>query len=316
MGIINCMVAKGLRNVFLLLLGVAMLASCSITDLADEVLNGQEERYEIVDKNSGTLTVYEKYAGQACRYEIESNGMGILAVEFLPDGHYLVTYDIDNYSNGYPYTVDLPVDGKKVSLPLSLCRGWITRTADNLYPDTGMYMYDNNDGSYHLMELNWSVRNGTLTVLDRDGMWRQYRATVSQKTPGDALTARLCHRWGLDQVLLKLYKDGKLVMSYQLTGWEMEQNCVSAVEFTRYNTFIRHDDREPAGAGKWNWTDRDNQQLYYSFIPPYYGSNYLTAYFAGNNFYMTEEVESLNDYDEDDSVLKAVCLYKMSVRGN
>lgn len=295
----------------LMLLAGTALTSCSV----DDILNGSEETYQILDKCSGTLDVYEKYAAQACRFEVEpNNDEKVSTIEFMPDGHYVVSY-IENKYQAPQQHLHIDVAGRTFAVPLSLARQQQTRSTYVAYTKTGTYTYEN--GAYKLVGLDWKVENGKLSLLDTyTGMERSYSVNPTEKMPANTLTARLCHRWELEEVLLKLYKENKLVFSYQLTGPEMDEECVSAVEFTPYSTFLRYEEADYAGTGTWHWTNLNEQLLYYAFNPPLWGENSLTAYFAGNHFYMTEELEAFDEEDDENSRLKAVCLYKMSVKGN
>lgn len=295
------------------------MASCSVDDLTDGILNGKEEHYQILNKCSGTLNVYEKYAAEVCRYEVNANQQAIESIEFMPDGQYVIS---KAYSNNNPYytpkkELHLDVAGQTVAIPISMGKETTTRYGDyiEILTETGTYTYEND--TYILKDHGFRVEDGVL-FLNEYG--ESVAVRKSEKLPTNTLTSRLCHRWKLEEVLLKLYKDGKLVFSYQLPKSEMEEECVSDIVFTQYGTFLRYDEKYRAGTGKWNWTNITEQELRYVFNPPLYGENNLTAYFAGNNFYMTEELEAFNEEDdeEDDegATLKAVCLYKMSVKGS
>lgn len=311
-GNMQCESVKRYRLWTVLSLLAIFLFSCTVDDLI-----GEKERYQILNKNSGTLVVHENYVDEACCYEVGENDLSIGTIEFLPDGNYVVKYFSEREDNyNYYRSIRLNVSGKTVDVPISLSKteNAETRAYENLstLAETGTYTYEN--GRYVLLDKNWWVENGVLH-LDYYGN-ESVTLTKSEKVEANAITSRLCHRWKLEQVLLKLYKDDKLCFSYQLPQSEMEEYCVSDVVFTQYGTFLRYDEAYRAGTGKWHWTNRTEQELYYKFDYPIIGENGLTVYFSGNHFYMTEEIEALNESDDDDEVLKAVCLYKMSVVGN
>ena len=177
-------------------------------------------------------------------------------------------------------------------------------------------------------DYDWVLEDdGTITVTE-DGVTQQYKATPVAKPAIDALTERLCHTWTVSRVLLKLYNEGKLVLTYHLTDEEVSQYCVDTFVFTQFKKFKRYAKGANNGNGDWDWKVESEQSLTYWFrylsdtnTAPVIGSNDLTVYFTDNHLYMTEECEALdeNDYENRDGEavrLKAVLLYQLDVKGN
>ena len=59
------------------------------------------------------------------------------------------------------------------------------------------------------MDYHWEMIDNSLKITDDDGTTHSYSATPVSPLNMDALTLRLCHKWTLARVLLKLYNDGQ-----------------------------------------------------------------------------------------------------------
>ena len=305
------------------------MQSCDIEDLTKSVTDGTPEEYVIVDKNKGTLQVDEPYKDYAAAFDIGENPYNVSKIEFTADGSYHITFapsDADDSRARSPETeedlaMDLLIDGHQVKV-----RSTMARSSWHDIPSTGTYTYAN--GRYVLMDYNWVMEGNTLLITDDDGITRSYTATPATPANIDALTNRLCHKWGLSRVLLKLYKGKKLLVTYHLTEEQVRKYCVDTFEFTSYGNFYRYKNGENNGNGVWNWVDQSEQNLFYRFTyfsfsnpTPVYGQNNLTVYFSYNRLYITEANEAFDENDRDEESgrkvqYKALCLYQLDVKGN
>ena len=309
----------------------------------DDILEGTTESYTIKNPNYGEISgIVENEEAIAC-YKIESNPFGIDMLEFTGDGTFHITY-----SSGTPLMaptraddlqdesgIDVAVDGRTVHVPL---RAGAKTRGDTKRTYTGTYTYKNGRYEWKLTSYQYFYIAGEEKVYIHDeqgGEDWSYRVTKVTPVTLDALTQRLCHKWKLNRVVLKLYnmnsKDeggkGKLVFTYHLSEKELLQYCVETFLFSRYGNFYRYlHDGSNNGNGIWNWKVQSEQALHYRFTElDYYGhqslvgENDLTVYFSNNYLYLTEESSGLNEYEEDDDgnmvALKAVLLYELEVKG-
>ena len=299
------------------------LQSCSLDSLAD----GTEENYEIKDKNAGTLVVDEEL-DWAAYYEIGDNPYDVEAIQFFPDGTCQFIYEDPDYgfndvkSSESTTGIEVDVNGSKVRVPL--------RVAGS--PDVGSVNEElmcksftrDSKGRFVITDYGWTVDGNTL-YEQKNGKTETYTAQKASEEKLSSLSARLCHTWELENVLVKFYKTGtdKLVFTYHLNKKELEKDCVKTLRFASSYQFFRHDSKgRIAGHGMWHWTDESNQKLFYKFqgweydeelggIVYYIGENYLTAYFASNHLYITEENQRLDTDDDEAGKLDARCLYQL-----
>lgn len=319
-------ISKFLNRSALVLMAATMLfPSCSVDDL----FKGEEEHVTITDKNSGELKVNEPYADQVCRYDAKGQ-QDIEAVEFFADGYCMVTYSsYFELPAGYyspKRTITVHADGKDFKLPSALGRAPKAPEARYDYwngngNEPRIYRYTYSNGVYTINEAGWRIENDVLYMHNEYGA-QEIALEKTDLLPQHALTSRLCHKWDLQKVLIKMYNGNKLLMSYQMPQSEMEETCVSDLVFSRAGTFLRHDGQVIDGTGYWKWDNRDNQQMSYEFRAPYIGSNSTMVYFSGNNLYMTEELTREeyddDDYEDDEEIYfdRVVLLYKCVVNGN
>lgn len=317
-----------LTRALLLVCAGLQLQSCDIEDLTKSVTEGTEEEYVILDKNKGTLQVNEPYKDYVATFDIEDNPYDVSQIEFTADGKFHVTFSEERYSARTrssdaeeESSMSILVDGHHVKV-----RSNAVRSSWHDIPSTGTYTYEN--GRYILMDYNWEMDGNALVITDDDGTTRRYTATPATPLNMDALTSRLCHTWTLSRVLLKLYKEDKLLATYHLSEEEVRDNCVDTFVFTSYGNFYRYKNNENNGNGVWNWIDKVEQNMHYRFTyfsfgnpVPLYGQNDLTVYFSDNRLYITEANEAFDEDDWDEESgrnvqYKALCLYQFDVKGN
>jgi len=303
----------------------ATLNSCDIENLTQSLTEGTAENYNIVNKASGTLNVADN-ADIMASYVI--NGCPLAAmIEFLPDGHYRIVSPASGERYDAPRrTMRVRVDNLDVSIPMQAYEPAGTRAyGDNYSKNSGTYTYDREKDEFVLTDLQWVIASDMLVIKDGTSI-ETYSCMKEPKVTESDLTKRLCHSWKLDEVLLKLYnttsgKD-KLVFTYRLSEEDRQDYCIYQIDFTNTGHFHRYlYNDQNNGNGDWKWNNIQLQSLhydfrYYSFDNPIEmsGSNDLTAYFADNFFYMTEDVEALAEDLDDPSgkviKLKAVLLYR------
>lgn len=312
----------------LLASGLALVTSCEIDDATSLLTGGQEEKYVIQDKNSGTLSVKEDYKDYVALFEFQDECPdGVESIEFTADGTYHISFDSDvderdyNASRSSDFSVE--VEGQKVVVPMRA----VTRSDYPRLRSTGTYT--RKDGKYVLMgDYNWEMSDDGTLVITENGSTRRYHATPVARPSISALTDRLCHTWLLQRVLLKLYNDNKLVMTYHLTDEEVREYCVDTFVFTTFGKFKRYAKGENNGNGDWEWKVESDQSLTYWFRyfsdsnpMPVIGTNDLTVYFSNNHLYLTEWCPMLDDNDMKDMKgnplhFKALLLYQLDVKGN
>lgn len=313
-------ISKFLNCSALILMAATMfLPSCSV----DDMFKGEEEHVTITDKNSGELKVNEPYADQVCRYDAKGQ-LDIEAVEFFADGYCMVTYSsYFELPTGYyspKRTITVHADGKDFKLPSALGRAPKASEARYDYwngKEPRILKYSFSNGVYLIDELGWRIENDVLYMHNEYGE-QEIALEKTALLPQHALTSRLCHKWDLQKVLIKMYNGNKLLMSYQMSQSEMEETCVSDLVFSQAGTFLRHDGQVIDGTGYWKWDDRENQQMTYEFRAPYVGSNSTMVYFSDNNLYITEEISGDKYEDNEDMEInfdRVVLLYKCVVKG-
>ncbi len=309
-----------------ILLSALLVTSCSLEefDLEDKVPEGKEENLTIADKNSGTLNINEKYAQAACLYNVEDNPEGILSVEFLPTGTYVITRKESNYPTtsiespaAQTKTVTVNTPKGPMRVPILTGKKAETRSENGgyYYTQTGTYVYT--EGTYRPTNESWSIENGKL-IMSSNG--RVYTVSPAKPIATGALTERLCHTWKIERELIKVYDMNNLLIgTYKLSDTDIEESYVA---FSRYGTFLDygydHEDGEfYADAGTWTWIDQHEQRLRHMFYSD--GEAFeTTVYFANNHLYMTQEADDIydSDYFYDDYGCKALVLVCFSAVGN
>lgn len=319
-----------LRLAAALVLGLTpLLHSCDVDDLTKSLTEGTTETYRITNKNSGTLSINEPYADAVASFIIADHPQ-ISSIEFTADGW---CHIVEKQSNDVYYTpqrsMEFDVEGRKVSVTMPATQ---TRASEwyKYSAETYSYTYDRESNSFVVSELGFVVCDGELIVYENNEDVARYTATPEKPIESTALTDRLCHTWGLSNVLLKIYRtdkgEPKLVFTYKLSDEDRYEFCVDQFVFTHFGHFHRYMHDSNNGNGDWRWIDEANQRLHYDFTyfadynpVPVVGSNDLTVYFADNRLYMTEECEALaSDYTDDDEfkdvTLKAVLLYQLEAQ--
>lgn len=315
-------------------IGCWLFSSCGLESVKD-ITEGTQEEYVILDKNSGTLQVTELHKDDVARFEInESNPYDVSSIEFTADGKYHITFNNPSYARSMSQgkdssgvqCVNIEVEGQTISVPMRAAS--VTRSSAPI-ESTGTYTRVN--GRYVLADYGWEMYGNKLLITE-NGITRSYAATSASPINKDALTSRLCHTWTLSRVLVKIYKNKNLVLTYHLTDEEVYMYCIDTFVFSSfrsspgYASFYRYKNRKTNGIGEWKWMSLAEQNLFYQFTyfdetrrQPVLGSNTVTVYFANNRLYITEKNDNIKtNYEDtnDKTVYSAMLLYQLDVKGN